>query len=509
MENNLITLLSASQLREADQFTIANEPIPSNKLMERAAFACYQWIEQNMNPKQHFVIFCGTGNNGGDGLVLAKLLSKNNCSVSVYVVGHSDNGSDDFKIHLEKLKNFTLVPIHYIQSSDQIPELKDDAIIIDALFGSGLNRPIEGLAKEVIHRINLSNFPVISIDLPSGLFCEDNTNNSEYAIIQATYTLTFERPKLSFLLADFGEKAGHWEILSIGLNQAFLDELQSPYLYLTKSDVQPLLRKRKKFSHKGTYGHALLVSGSKGKMGAAVLTTRAALHSGAGLVTTFIPHCGYEIIQTTCPEAMCLISSEYDYLVGEIDLTHFQSIGIGPGIGTQPGTSELVLKIIQQATCPLVIDADALNILSQNPDWLKILPKNSILTPHPKEFDRLFGASKSDYDRLQKQLEQSKAHSIFILVKGAHSSLSTPSGEVFFNSTGNSGLAKGGSGDVLTGMIASLLAQHYSSQDAAILGMYLHGLAGNKAKEKYSEFAMNASQLIECIPIAYFVLLKN
>jgi NAD(P)H-hydrate epimerase len=198
-----------------------------------------------------------------------------------------------------------------------------------------------------------------------------------------------------------------------------------------------------------------------------------------------------------------------DDLVGEIDLTHFQSIGIGPGIGTQPGTSELVLKIIQQATCPLVIDADALNILSQNLDWLKILPKNSILTPHPKEFDRLFGASKSAYDRLQKQLEQSKAHSIFILVKGAHSSLSTPSGEVFFNSTGNPGMAKGGSGDVLTGMIASLLAQHYSSQDAAILGMYLHGLAGNKAKEKYSEFAMNASQLIECIPIAYFVLLKN
>jgi NAD(P)H-hydrate epimerase len=508
MENNLITLLSASQLREADQFTITNEPIPSNKLMERAAFACYQWIEQNMNPKQHFVIFCGTGNNGGDGLVLAKLLSKNNCSVSVHVLGDSDNGSDDFKIHLEKLKNFTLVPIHHIQSSDQIQELKDDCIIIDALFGSGLNRPIEGLAKEVIHRINLSNFPVISIDLPSGLYVEDNYQNHSKSIVQATYTLTFERPRLSFLLADFGEKAGEWKVIPIGLNEAFLDGLHTPYYLLTKSYVQSLLKKRKKFSHKGTYGHALLVSGSKGKIGAAILATKAALHSGAGLVTTFVPQCGYDIIQTTCPEAMCLISSEYDYLVGEIDLTHFQSIGIGPGIGTQPGTSELVLKIIQQATCPLVIDADALNILSQNPDWLKILPKNSILTPHPKEFDRLFGASKSAYDRLQKQLEQSKAHSIFILVKGAHSSFSTPSGEVFFNSTGNPGMAKGGSGDVLTGIITSILASNHSPKEAVILALYLHGLAGDKAKKKYTEYAMSAAQIIDCIPKAFKQLEK-
>ena len=506
MENNSISVLSASQLREADQFTITNEPISSSKLMERAAFACFQWIEENMDLKQHFMIFCGTGNNGGDGLVLAKLLSKNNCYLSVYVVGDSDNGSDDFKIHLEKLKNFTLVPIHHIQSSDQIPELKDDGIIIDALFGSGLNRPIEVLVKHVIERINTSNFPVISIDLPSGLFSEDNSQNHSESIVQATYTLTFERPKLSFLLADFGEKAGEWKVIPIGLNEAFLDGLHTPYYLLTKSYVQSLIKKRKKFSHKGTYGHALLVSGSKGKMGAAVLTTKAALHSGAGLVTTFVPQCGYDIIQTSCPDGMCLTSSEYDYLVGEIDLIHYQSIGIGPGIGTQPGTSELVLKIIQQAACPLVIDADALNILSQNPDWLKLLSKNSILTPHPKEFDRLFGASKSAYDRLQKQLEQSKVHSIFILVKGAHSSLSTPTGEVFFNCTGNPGMAKGGSGDALTGMITAFLASNHSPKEAVILAMYLHGLAGDKAKKKYTEYAMSATNLIDKLPKAFITL---
>ncbi len=506
MENNLISVLSAYHLREGDQFTITNEPISSSKLMERAAFACFQWIEQNMDLKQHFVIFCGTGNNGGDGLVLAKLLSKNNCSISVYVLGDSDNGSDDFKFHLEKLKNFTLVPIHYIQSSDQIPELKDDCIIIDALFGSGLNRPIEGLAKHVIERINTSDFPVISIDLPSGLFNEDNSQNHSDSIVQATYTLTFERPKLSFLLADFGEKAGEWKVIPIGLNEAFLDGLHTPYYLLTKSYVRSLLKKRKKFSHKGTYGHALLVSGSKGKMGAAVLVTKAALHSGAGLVTTFVPQCGYDIIQTSCPEAMCLTSSEYDYLVGELDFSNYQSIGIGPGIGTQTGTSELVLKIIQQAACPLVIDADALNILSQNPDWLILLPKNSILTPHPKEFDRLFGASNSAYDRLQQQLEQSKAHSLFILVKGAHSSLSTPSGEVFFNSTGNPGMAKGGSGDVLTGMITSILASNNSPKEAVILAMYLHGLAGDKAKKKYTEYAMSATNLIDKLPKAFITL---
>ena len=503
MENNLISVLSASQLREADQFTITNEPISSSKLMERASFSCFQWIEQNVDLKQHFVIFCGTGNNGGDGLVLAKLLSKNNCSVSVYVVGDSDNGSDDFKFYFEKLKNFTLVPIHHIQSSDQIPELKDDCIIIDALFGSGLNRPIEGLAKHIIERINTSDFPVISIDLPSGLFCEDNSQNHSDSIVQATYTLTFERPKLSFLLADFGEKAGEWKVIPIGLNEAFLDGLHTPYYLLTKSYVRSLLKKRKKFSHKGTYGHALLVSGSKGKMGAAVLVTKAAFHSGAGLVTSFVPQCGYDIIQTSCPEAMCLTSSEYDYLVAEIDLTHYQSIGIGPGIGTQLGTAELVLKILHRATCPLVIDADALNILAENPEWLKLIPKNSILTPHPKEFDRLFGSSISAYDRLQKQLEQSKLHSIFILLKGSYSSLSTPSGEIYFNSTGNPGMAKGGSGDVLTGMITSILASNHSPKEAVILAMYLHGLAGDKAKKKYTEYAMSVAQIIDCIPKAF------
>jgi NAD(P)H-hydrate epimerase len=221
-----------------------------------------------------------------------------------------------------------------------------------------------------------------------------------------------------------------------------------------------------------------------------------------GLVTTFVPQCGYDIIQTSCPEALCLTSTEFDYLIGDIDVTNYHSIGLGPGIGIQLGTMELVVEIIQKATCPIVLDADALNILAQNPEWIKLIPKNSILTPHPKEFDRLFGNSETAYDRFHRQLEKSKTHSIYILLKGAHSSLSTPSGEVFFNSTGNPGMAKGGSGDVLTGMIASLLAQHYSSQEAAILGMYLHGFAGDKARKKYTEYAMSASQIIGCIPKA-------
>lgn len=506
MEDKPLSIVSASQLREADQFTITNEPISSSKLMKRAAFACFQWIEKHIDLKQHVVIFCGNGNNGGDGLALAKILGKKNCFVSVYVVGDSSKGSDDFKFHLATLKNATLLPINHIHSEEQFPELKHDCIIVDAIFGAGLNRPIEGLEKQVVNKINLSNFPVISIDLPSGLFCEDNSENNSGSIVQATYTLTFERPKLAFLLSDFGEKAGKWEILSIGLNQPFLDGLHTPYFFLTKSYVQPLLKKRNKFSHKGNFGHALLVTGSKGKMGAAVLATNAALHSGSGLVTTFVPQCGYDIIQTSCPEAMCLTSTEMEYLVGEIDLTNFQSIGIGPGIGTEPSTCELVLKIIQQANCPLVIDADALNIFSRHPDFMKYIPKNSILTPHPKEFDRLFGSSKTAYDRLQKQLEQSKAHSMYILLKGAHSSLSTPSGEVYFNSTGNPGMAKGGSGDVLTGMITSILASNHSPKEAVILAMYLHGLAGDKAQEQFTEYSMSATQLIDCIPKAFISL---
>jgi ADP-dependent NAD(P)H-hydrate dehydratase / NAD(P)H-hydrate epimerase len=506
MENKPLSIVSASQMREADQFTLTNEPISSPKLMERAAFACFQWIEQKMDLKQHFVIFCGIGNNGGDGLALAKILGKKNCFVSVYVVGDSSKGSDDFKFHLANLKNVTLLPINHIHSEEQIPELKHDCIIVDAIFGAGLNRPIEGLEKEVVNKINQSNYIVISIDLPSGLFCEDNSQNNSGSIVQATYTLTFERPKLAFLLSDFGEKAGEWEILSIGLNHPFLDGLHTPYFFLTKSYIQPLLKKRNKFSHKGNFGHALLVGGSKGKMGAAVLATKAALHSGAGLVTTFVPSCGYEIIQTSCPEAMCVTSNEVDFIDGTIDLNPYQSIGLGPGIGTQPSTSEMVLKIFQQANCPLVIDADALNILSDHRDFMKFVPKNTVLTPHPKEFDRLFGNSESAYYRLQKQLEKSKALSIYILLKGAHSSLSTPSGEVYFNSTGNPGMAKGGSGDVLTGMVSSLLAQAYSPLEATTIGMFIHGLAGDLAEEKYTQFAMNATQLIDCIPKAFILL---
>jgi NAD(P)H-hydrate epimerase len=507
-KNKLISILNATQIKEADQYTITNEPISSSKLMERAAFACFKWIEQRIDFKQYFVLFCGTGNNGGDGLALAKLLNENKYLVQVFVFGKIDTGSTDFKYQFEIINNTTDIKIHHIESKEDFPPLNSGSVVIDALFGTGLNRPLEGLSSDLVRYINSKQLTVISIDIPSGLFCEDNSNNSIESIVQATYTLTFERTKLSFLLADFGEKAGQWEVVPIGLNQAYLDGFNTPYYLITKGYVKSLLKTRNKFSHKGTYGHSLLISGSHGKMGAAILATKAALHSGVGLVTTLVPQCGYEIMQTSCPEAMCLTSIEYDYLVGDFDYSIYQSIGVGPGIGNQPGTSELVLKILQQATCPLILDADALNILSQNKDWLRFLPKNAILTPHPKEFDRLFGKCETAFQRLNLQIQKSKDLNCYILLKGAHSSLSNPTGEVFFNSTGNPGMAKGGSGDVLTGMIASLLAQEYKIQDATLLGIYLHGLAGDQAKEKYTEYAMNATQLKDYIHVAYSILIN-
>jgi NAD(P)H-hydrate epimerase len=503
MGNNFISILSTDQLREADQFTIANEPISSTKLMERAAFACFQWIEKHVAMDQNFRVFCGTGNNGGDGLVVAKLLIKNNCLVSVYIVGDRDSGSPDFTFQLAQLKKEPDVIIHTIRLDSEIPNIQATDIVIDALFGSGLNRPIEGVATTLIHTVNESVATVISLDLPSGLFGEDNRGNSFDSVMQATHTLTFERPKLAFLLSDFGEKAGEWHILPIGLSQLFLSKLDTPYSLVTKSHVKSLLKKRAKFTHKGTFGHTLLIAGSYGKMGAAVLSTKAALHSGVGLVTSFIPTCGYDIMQSVCPEAMCLTSTETNFISGKIDVTSYQSIGIGPGIGINPTTTQTIQEILESATCPLVIDADGLNLLAQNIIWLKKLSKNTILTPHPKEFDRLFGKSKTAFDRLNLQLEKSKEHAIYIVLKGAYSSLSTPSGEVFFNSTGNSGMAKGGSGDVLTGMISSLLAQSYSPLEAATIGMYLHGLAGDLAEKKYTQYAMNATQVIDCIPKAF------
>jgi len=368
---------------------------------------------------------------------------------------------------------------------------------VDALFGSGLSRKLEGLPASLVKHMNQSGADIVAIDIPSGLFGEDNRNNDRDAIIKATWTFTFQMPKLSFLFPENESFVGCWEVLDIGLMQQAIDEIDSGYFMLAQEDIASKIMQRKKFSHKGTYGHALLISGSYGKMGAAVLSAKACLRTGCGLVTVHIPKVGYEIVQTALPEAMISIDWSDIIFTNVPDIENYSCIGIGPGIGTKQNTKRALLNLFERVEKPMVIDADALNILGEHKEWIQKIPANSILTPHPKEFERIVGQSTDDYDRNRKQITFAVENNIILVLKGAHTTIALPDGTCYFNSTGNPGMATAGSGDVLTGMILSLVSQGYHPADAAKIGVYLHGMSGDLAVKQTGQEAMIASDIIE------------
>lgn len=492
-------ILSAEQIRELEAYTIKNEPVSSIDLMERAASAFVEAITERIKPTGKICVYCGMGNNGGDGLAVARmLLQQGYASVSVYVILHSTKHSDDFKRNEERLKT----KLNYIKTENEIPAFNQSDIIIDALFGSGLSRPVEGLAACVINRINQSAATVYSIDVPSGLFC-DKPNATDDSIVESTITYTFHAPKLSFMFAANGKYVPQFQVLDIGLNQAKAESFESSYHYTDAQSVRSFFRKRERFSHKGTYGHALIGAGSFGKMGAAVLAVKAALRSGAGLVSANVPGCGYEIMQVSSPEAMVELDVNRDHLSVVPGLEPYKAIGIGPGIGTGNETVNYLETLLEIAKRPIVLDADALNIMSSRKNLLSHIPANSILTPHPGEFKRLVGEWKDDADKLQKQIKFSKTYKVVLVLKGANTSISSLNGQLFFNSTGNAGMAKGGSGDVLTGIITSILAQGYEPLQAAILGVYVHGLSGDYAKAELGETAIKATDLVYYLPQAF------
>jgi NAD(P)H-hydrate epimerase len=486
-------ILSAQQIREADQYTISNEPISSLDLMERAANACFRWIVTRFPLKENkIIVFAGNGNNGGDGLVLCRLLSFSGFSVKLVLCRIASVNSADFE------KNFTLLKNSKIEIDEWEHYNKKQNnfdLIIDALFGTGLNKPTDGLSAEVITHINSLKKTIISIDIPSGLFPDDNTFNSGN-IVEASYTLTFQTPKLAFFMHENHKYVGNFYVLDIGLHANFLENVNTDKYFITLGTFKQYLLYRNPFQHKGSFKHACLIAGSKGKSGAAVLATKACLNSGVGLVTAVVPEFCYSIIQNSAPEAMCLTSG--NEFVSDLpkSIYEFDAIGVGPGIGTQLETQKMLKLFIQQYSGKLVLDADALNILSENKTWISFLKEETILTPHPKEFERLTGKVNSAYERYLKQKEFSIKYKVIVVLKGAFTSVSLPNGKVFFNSTGNAGMAKGGSGDVLTGFITGLLARGYSPSHAAILGVYAHGLAGDMAAKKYGDEAMLSSQII-------------
>ncbi len=496
-------IFRSEQIREIDEYTILYEPVSSIDLMERAASQLFRWITEHISRSERTVIFIGPGNNGGDGLALSRMLALSSYNVEVYNISISEKFSPDWQINRKRLESETIIRINNLSVPDEFPVVNEGDIIVDAIFGSGLTRSVEGLPGEIIRLINCTGAKIISVDIPSGLFGEDNRNNTYDTVIRADYTLSFQFPKLASMFSENAPYAGEWIILPIGLNSSSIRSTDSPYTFLENKDIKQLLKKRNKFDHKGIYGHGLLIAGSWGRMGAAILGAGAALRTGIGLITCHVPDSGRVIMQSALPEAMTVLDKCEKFISETGDTERYDAIGIGPGLGTSPETQQALYNFLSTCKKPMVIDADALNILSFFKVWLPLLPAGAILTPHPREFERLTGKSENGYERLGKQIGFSKEFNCIVILKGAHTSVTTPDGKVYFNSTGNPGMATAGSGDVLTGIILSLLAQGYTSEYAALAGVYLHGLAGDIASEELSYESILASDIINNISNAF------
>ncbi|SNR60068.1 NAD(P)H-hydrate dehydratase [Lutibacter flavus] len=499
-------ILNSKQISEADKATISINNISSIDLMEHAATQCFNWLHsrlQGQGIKIH--VFCGIGNNGGDGLVIARHLYQHGYNVSCYIVNFSDKRTDEFLINYNRLKELGEWP-PIIKSEKDFPKVAFEDIVIDAIFGNGLTREPEGFTKKLIQYINHTRVFTLAIDFPSGLFSDESVIDTG-AVIKAGHTLTFQTPKLAFLLPENKDFVNTWEVIDIGLDENFIKNLNPKSHYITKNEIIPIYKSRNKWSHKGTYGHSLIIGGSFGKIGAVTLATRAALKIGSGLVSAYLPKCGYNILQISVPEAMVEVDND-----AALEYYNFKTkatiIGIGPGMGTVEKTALGFELFIKENKLPLVIDADAINLLSINKSLLKYLPKNTVLTPHPKELERLIGSWKNDFEKLEKITDFSKDHNVIVVLKGAHTIIINEDNK-YINSTGNPALATAGSGDVLTGLITGLIAQGYEPINAAILGVYLHGKTADLALQETSYETFTASSILDYLSDAILDIFKQ
>jgi hydroxyethylthiazole kinase-like uncharacterized protein yjeF len=497
----IMKIFSAAQIQACDAYTIHASGVSSLDLMERAAAKCAEWLMSACTIDTPFVILCGIGNNGGDGLAIARLLHLAGYGVKAFVLQLDDNMSKDCSDNLARLKKIDSKAVTILSPDTFITDIPPHIVVIDAILGTGINRPVKGWIASFVNQVNQLPNRKVAIDIPTGLPA-DSIPDKDAAILQAEDTLSFQFYKRTFLHPETGIFCGNIHILDIGLDETFISSTHSQYHTICPHDIKEIYKPRKPFSHKGTYGSAMLIGGSYGKMGSVTMSSKAALHAGAGLATALVPECGYDIIQMAVPEAMCLTSGS-KHIEDIQEWEKMKAIGIGPGMGTDDQTVKAFATFIETCKQPLVIDADALNILSKHPDLLAKVPANSILTPHPKEFERLFGESQNSMMQMEQARAQAMRYNIFIVLKGHNTAIMTPEGECWYNLTGNAGMATGGAGDVLTGIITGLLAQTYSSHHAALLGVYLHGLAGDIAADAISQEALLAGDIIEHLGKAF------
>ncbi|WP_165357025.1 NAD(P)H-hydrate dehydratase [Bacteroides stercoris] len=494
------------QLKELDAYTIENEPVSSIDLMERASRALARAMSERWSAETPFTVFAGPGNNGGDALAVSRLLVERGCRVEVYLFNTKGTLSPDCETNKERLAGVAGIDFHEITTQFVPPVLTAEHVVVDGLFGSGLNKPLSGGFAAVVKYINTSPATVVAIDVPSGLMGEDNTYNIQANIIRADLTLSLQLPKLAFLFAENAPFVGEWQLLDIGLSEEAIEEKETDFALTEHEDVASMLKPRGKFAHKGNFGRALLIAGSQGMAGASVLAARACLRSGVGLLTVHIPFCNNFIVQTSVPEAMTEIDINDVRFSCATDTDDYQAVGIGPGLGKAGDTEAALLEQIESCQTPMVVDADALNLLGEHRSYIGRLPKGSILTPHPKELERLVGKCQNSYERLTKARELARSAGVHILLKGAYSVVIAPSGKCWFNPTGNPGMATGGSGDVLTGVVLALLAQGYDAETAARMAAYIHGLAGDIACKKHGVMGMTAGDIVTCLPPAWRML---
>ena len=482
----MVKILAGSEVADLDRFHVKKVGGTSHDFMEEVAQCFVGWFVPLYPSKKDLIsIFCGAGNNGGDGLAIARLLFEE--GYAIQVVRCFGPGT---KLSADCHKNLALLPNRLPKIALEEFDREDSAIVLDAYLGVGLRGALRPEAIPVLDSINAFAGKIISIDLPSGLTADSSYSG---ASVRATVTVTFGFPKLSLLFPEHAAITGELVVLDIGVDDQEYAPFASQTFYLQERDVLGLHKTFHRFAHKGDFGKVLLLAGSKGKMGAAVLAAKSALRTGSGLVSCLVPEEERGVLQCAVPEAMCVFGEELDF-------SSFDALGIGPGMGTDRAL--FLEKVLSATTRPVVLDADALTYLAANKILWSLLPKGSILTPHLKEFDRLFGPCANHPERIAKAQAFCQNYGVNLLLKGANSCCVLSDGRLVFNSTGSKHMASAGMGDVLTGMLTSFLGQGYSPENALLCGVFHHGWAGELAGENYVRGTM-AQDLIEAIPATF------
>ena len=496
-------VLSAAQMRLLERLSIESDNVTSLDLMERAARAITDAICRRWESSHRFVVFAGPGNNGGDALAVSRMMVTAGYNVEVFLFNVKNALSPDCETNRKRLmamaedkKTGGRLVFHEIQRGFDFPELRQTDIILDGLFGTGLSRPLDGGFASLVKAVNAAGNAVVAIDIPSGLMSEENSYNDTARIIRATLTLAIHRPKPSHLMPENEPFVGELAVLPIGLSEEKEAQITSTFNISEREQMAALVHSRPRYAHKGMMGHALLMAGSKGMAGAAIMAAKACLRGGVGKVTVCTSAVNVLPLQVSVPEAIVQISGG---IIDEQSLATYQAIGMGPGMGTEDMGS-VMLRVMRSVQSPLVLDADALTLIGQHREWLERVPAGTVLTPHVGELERIIGHHKDGWVRLQHACELARTYGLNVLVKGHYSAVIKANGEVWFNPTGNPGMATAGSGDVLTGLVTALLAQGYETSDALRLAVWVHGRAGDIAVERVGcEEALIATDIIDAI----------